>query len=515
MTAVLTAEQLRAIDEATVEQEGISSLELMERAAAACAAEMKRWFKDDVLSESIQLVILCGRGNNGGDGYVLARLFTDQGFPVKVIDFAIGEASSDNQTNRTAIEKAGIAPRTVRMTDDLPDIPKDAVVIDAIFGTGLNRPVEGQLAKLFGEINALPNTVWSVDVPSGVFASVTSSGTCVRAQRTFSLGYPKPAEFVPEAAAFYGEIHQVTFKLAGVSLLPGAPFAKLFTGEEALQHLKVRGKYDHKGTFGHALLVAGSHGKIGAAVLSARSVLRAGAGLLTCHVPACGYQIMQMSVPEAMCLTDEEENYISEIGSLNGYAAVGIGPGIGQDDVTAEALRDLLYRATRPLVLDADALNILSQHPDWWASVPENSILTPHPKEFDRLFGEHSSTLERWDTQRNQARKNRWVIVLKGGHSTVASPDNQLTINTTGNPGMATGGSGDVLTGILTGLLAQGYEPSTAARMGVCMHGLAGDNAVILDNVTGTTAGDIVENIRGAFLLISDRQDDLFDWQEE
>jgi len=516
MKPVFSSQQLRTIDQATVDQEGITSLDLMERAAVACFNAMNYQLSSDERLSGSPVVVLCGRGNNGGDGLVIARLLGERGYAVSVLDFDLGTPSPDNQANRGRLEATSINIISVKSADDLKDLSAGALIIDAVFGTGLTRPVAGDWAEIFGSINERQNEVWAVDVPSGVFiASSSLPGTCVRAQRTFSLGYPKPAEFVPETAEYYGEIERVDFKLATVDALDDRPYARLFTTGAARAFLPRRGKYDHKGTFGHALLIAGAHGTMGAAVLSARAIMRIGAGLLTCHVPRCGYQIMQISLPEAMCLTDEAEDCITEVGDLDKYSAIGIGPGIGQDDDTAEALRDVLYRTDRPLVLDADALNILSRHRDWWQHVPGGSILTPHPKEFDRLFGDHASTLARWETQRRQAKEQGWNIVLKGGHSTVASPNGELTINTTGNPGMATAGAGDVLTGILTGLLAQGIPPDNAARLGVCLHGMAGDNATVLDSMYGMMAGDIVDNIRSAFLFADDPVEELSTWMDK
>lgn len=530
--AVLSAAQLRAVDKATIDQRGISSLLLMESAATACyyalygelqkrgnvdervtpsssdLAELDDFELEEELNQPFvhrsPVLILCGSGNNGGDGWVIARLLHGANFAVTVLDFAVEDSrSEDNRANFSRATAAGVNIVSAAPDQPLPTLAPNTVLIDALFGTGLNRPLTDAWRSLIDNINSSAVTVWSVDVPSGLFVDKPAGAAAIRAETTFSLGYPKLAEYLPEAASFYGEIVRINFSLVSPGESGLVPYATLYDKSNVKSTRKRRNKYDHKGTFGHALLVVGAHGTMGAAVLAARTAMRAGLGLLTCHVPACGYQIMQISVPEAMCITDEAERYVSDVKNIARYTTVGVGPGIGQDDDTAEALRDLLYRAEKPMVIDADALNILGKHPDWWASVPAGSILTPHPKEFDRLFGPHESTAARWQTQREQAERQGWVIVLKGGHTTVACPDGLFTINTTGNPGMATAGAGDVLTGLLTGLVAQGYAPAEAARYGVCLHGMAGDDATFIRNQEGIVASDIVNNV-GIMLLAND-----------
>ena len=503
MRPVLTPEQLRTIDRETVRRYNITSLKLMERAAGALAPKMLAAWNEDGRQPGKPALFFCGRGNNGGDGYVVARLWHELGIPVMVFDCAIGDASPDNAANRERLSTQGVEITEIHGPGDLPLENPGGPIIDALFGTGLSRPVAGPWAKLIARLNDLPNHRYAIDVPSGLFIAEPTDGPVFRAHRTFSLGYAKPAEFLPEAAQWYGKIERVDFALADTDVLTGAPFASTFERDDTQKAYRPRGKYDHKGTFGHALLVAGAKGTMGAAVLSARAALSSGAGLLTCHVPAVGYQIMQISVPEAMCLTDGEDHYLTEVGGLSRYRAIGVGPGIGREDETAEMLRDLVYRAEVPLVIDADALNILGEHRDWWQHVPAGSILTPHPKEFDRLFGPHEHTLSRWATQRIQSADNGWTIVLKGGHTTVSAPDGSLTINTNGNPGMATAGAGDVLTGIILALVCQGYTSPVAARLGVYVHGAAGDFDAIMAQEP-VTAGGLIDVLGWAFGEIND-----------
>ena len=501
MPLILTAEELRAVDAATITEEGISSLDLMERAAGACAIAIDAQLREQFLFSRPGVVILCGRGNNGGDGWVLGRLLIERGYSVEVIDFDLGSPSTDNAINRKRAEQLSVFIRTLGKGESLPAIPTNALVIDAVFGTGLNRPVSGAWARVFAEINQLPNQVWSVDIPSGVYTEQPTDSVALNSDHCFSLGYPKLAEFAPENESFFGEIHRVDFSLISAEGLV-LQERELLTPHQVASWISKRSKFGHKGTYGHALLIAGSYGSVGAAVLSASAALRAGVGKLTCHLPACGYQVMQTTVPEAMCVVDTAEQHISAIGKLEQYTTLGIGPGIGQSAETAAALYDVLSRVDYPIVLDADALNILSNNPDWLPLLPKNSVLTPHPKEFDRLFGEHPHTFARWETQRIKSMELGCTILLKGGYSTVSDPAGKLTFNPTGNPGMGSAGMGDVLTGMTTGLIAQGYSPEIATRLGGYLHGLSGDLAAAVGSEESLIAGDVVEFLGKAFTCL-------------
>lgn len=501
MSLILTAEELRKVDATTMAEEGISSLELMERAANACADIIHALVREEHSFRDPQVVILCGRGNNGGDGWVIARLLAHLSYRVEVIDCALGQPSPDNQANRQKAEQLPIFIHTLQESDSLPAIAKQTLIIDAIFGTGLNRKVSGGWASIIESINLLPNSIWSIDIPSGVFTDQPTNSAAIRANRCFSLGYPKLAEFAPENAVYFGLITRVDFKLSSASNIVDSQ-RELLTARQVQSWLKVRGQFGHKGTYGHALLIAGSFGSIGAAVLAARACLRSGAGKLTCYLPHCGYQVMQTSVPEAMCRVDPHEQFISSLPATDGHAAIGIGPGIGQDFTTGSAMHQLLKEASVPVVIDADALNILGQNPDWQASLLHQNILTPHPKEFDRLFGPHHHTFDRWETQRAQAIELGCTILLKGRYTTIADPSGSMTFNPTGNPGMGTAGMGDVLTGIITGLVAQGYTPDTAARLGTYLHGLAGDLGADAGAMESLIASDVIDYLGQAFTAL-------------
>jgi len=490
---VFTTEQLRAWDAYTIEREPVESIQLMNRAARA----FSDWFTALYADTEQPVYILAGTGNNGGDGVAVARLLHQKFYAVKVFvcDFT-GKHSADFDAQLAALP-AHHAVDTVwlKSTETLPNIPENAVLIDALFGSGLTRPLEGAWAHVVAWLNKLPNEKVAIDLPSGLFADQHSPGPCVQAARTFSFERPKLAFFFSENAAWVGE-----WAFGSIGLHPefseknDTPY--YFITKTLVKNLfKPRPRFAHKGTFGHALLCNGSLGKIGAAVLAAEACARSGLGLLTVHTPHCGYEILQTRVPEAMCSIDQSGTFWTELPELAPFSAIGAGCGIGQSPKTAQALKRLIQTAKMPLVLDADALNLLAKHPAWFSFLPPGAILTPHPKEFERLFGGSADMFERNALQRAKARELQVYIILKGAHSAIACPDGSCWFNSTGNPGMATGGSGDVLLGLLTGLLAQGYAPRSACLLGVWLHGLAGDLAAKEKSQAGMTAGDIVSKL--------------------
>ncbi len=488
---IFNTAQIRAWDLYTIEHEPVSSVALMNRAAAALVDFLLIRFP----SPCPPFYIICGTGNNGGDGVAAARLLDARGIKTTVWigDFS-GKRSADFEAQVKALPP-GIPCHTLSSTTTFPSIPTGAVIIDALFGSGLTREPQGDFAALIQWINTLPNTVVAVDLPSGLFADQHTPGIAVEADLTFSFQAPKRAFLFPENASKTGTwtvgdigLHQDYYQQTTT------PFFYL-TLEKVRSVFKKRQKFDHKGTFGHALLIAGSYGKMGAAVLSARACLRAGAGLLTVHAPTCGHDILQTGIPEAMYSADSHAKEWTMLPRLEPYKTIGLGPGIGTSGETAGAMELLLKQVSQPIVIDADALNLLAKYPEWWSLIPAGSILTPHPKEFERLFGPSANHFERNDLQRQKAQEHQVVIVLKGAFTAIALPNGDCWFNSTGNPGMATGGSGDVLTGILTGLLAQQYTSENAALLGVFLHGLAGDYA---GKMPGMIAGDIVDNIRYA-----------------
>ena len=494
---ILNAEQIRAWDQYTMGHEPIASIELMERAAKKCFEwlEDNSWF---VHSFSI----FCGKGNNGGDGLAIARMLAGQGCTVSVNILEFGHRGTDDfQANLAKLHQyPSVSIQFIQDETNFHLLPKDTVIIDALFGSGLTRPLEGITAKLVGHINNSGCAIIAIDIPSGMSVDRSSKGnTIVKANYTLSFQCYKPAFLVAENAEFMGEIVILDIGLSPEFL------STLKTNFEVIDNPIIRSIYQprnsfaHKGNFGHAMIVAGSYGKIGAAVLSARAGLRSGAGLLTCYTPKCGYEILQTAVSEAMILTDANSSIITKIDDdISKYNSIGIGPGLGTASETRVALKELLAVYNKPVVIDADALNGLSMEKTL-PSLPPGSILTPHPKEFERLFGECKNEFDRIEKAVAIAKSLNCLIVLKGHHTFIATPIGKGYFNNTGNAGMATAGSGDVLTGIITGLLAQEYSPEKAGILGVYLHGLAGDIAAKEFSQEAMIAGDIIDNIGKAF----------------
>lgn len=499
---IFSAKQIREWDLFTIQEEPISSYELMERASNSFV----EWFTIRNPNKDCSVVIFCGSGNNGGDGLAIARLLHEQFYPVEVIHCQIGKRSEDCEQNFRRLHELGFVKIGLLKTDGaIPTIPAEAIVIDALFGSGLNRPIEGYWAQVVESINTHASKVIAVDLPSGLYSDRSSANQpTIKAEFTFSFERPKLAFFFPEN---YPTVGQWAFDSIG--LHPAFDVATpseyhLITEADIKAKIRPRNKFDHKGTFGHALLVVGSYGKMGAAILAAKACLRAGVGLLSINIPKCGYSILQGQVPEAMVIADPEPEYWSKVPEIDPYQAIGIGCGLGQNIRTVQSLEACLRATTAPMVLDADALNIISQDLDLLALLPQKSILTPHPKEFERLFGSSDNDFARLALLQSKAREYQQIILLKGAHTIVALPDGHCYFNNTGNPGMATGGSGDALTGILTSLLAQGYPPSDAAIVGVYLHGKAADLAVVEIGENALLPSDLIKNIGKAFLSLKE-----------
>ncbi|MFT3901679.1 MAG: NAD(P)H-hydrate dehydratase [Niabella sp.] len=498
---LLSAGQIREWDKFTMMREPISSLNLMERASRACC----KWILQNTIAGSYY--VFCGKGNNGGDGMAISRFLHAAGHKVLTFILENGNNGSDDfNANFNHLRQLGNVPITlVRSEKDFPNIPQDAIIIDALFGTGLNRHLNAGATALVSYLNELDNIIISIDMPSGMFCDQSSKGNImVRADYTLTFQCLKMAFLIPENEPCFGKIQILDINLHPEFLDTVSSRFQLINKALCTTLHKPRKAFAHKGNFGHALLVAGSYGKMGAAVLSARACLRSGVGLLTCHVPSKGVNLMQTCTPEAMCIGDPSPVAIQQLDEpLETYTSIGVGPGIGQAAETASALKKLLENYNKPMVLDADALNIIAMSKELLTCIPENSILTPHPKEFTRLFGKSANDFEKIETAIEQAATLKLNIVLKGHHTFIATPGGMGYFNITGNAGMATGGSGDVLTGLITGLLAQGYTPVEASIMGVFLHGLAGDLAAADYGMEAMTAGDIVQKMPEAFKTIS------------
>ncbi|HTI10971.1 MAG TPA: NAD(P)H-hydrate epimerase, partial [Puia sp.] len=382
---ILLANQIRAWDQFTMQQEPISSIDLMERAAVSCFSWLEA---HDYLERAFS--VYCGKGNNGGDGLALARLLAQQDCSVTVHILEFGHLGSDDfQVNLARLHQTPVEIRFVQGPDNFHPIPPGNILIDALFGSGLNRILDGVTAQLAAHINQSGNEIIAIDIPSGLFADGSSKGNpAIRATHTLSFQCFKQAFLLPENEPLTGKVHILDIGLHGDYLKQINTESELVDATFIHSIYRPRKDFAHKGNFGHALLIAGSYGKIGAASLASRACLRSGAGLLTAHVPVCGYLILQTTLPEAMILTDEDEKINTAVpGELSGYSVIGIGPGLGREPRTKHLLQDILQRYRHPMVLDADALNILSSDPSLFALLPPYSILTPHPKEFERMFG--------------------------------------------------------------------------------------------------------------------------------
>lgn len=498
---ILSAEQIQLWDHYTIQHEPIASIDLMERAAGKCVD----WLEENGYAGN-RVSIFCGKGNNGGDGLAIARLLAEKNCSVVVYILEFGhKGTEDFQINLARLHQHPEADiRFIQTEENFHALSKEEIVIDGLFGSGLNRGIEGVAAALIHHINSSGCEIIAIDIPSGLFVDHSSAGnTIIKANHTLSFQCYKPALLVAENAAYIGEIHILDIGLHRDFYATVNSQYELIDASLIHGIYKPRRKFAHKGNFGHALLIAGSYGKIGAAVLSAGACLRSGTGLLTCHIPKCGYDILQISVPEAMVTTDFNSSFITKIEEdLSKYDAAGIGPGIGTATETKMVLREILDAYRSPLVLDADALNMMASQKDLLKMIPGGSILTPHPKEFERLFGETANDFSRIQLALQKAKDLNVVIVLKGHHTLIATTDGSGYFNSTGNAGMATAGSGDVLTGILTGLLAQGYSSVEAAILGAYLHGLAGDIAAKKNSMGAMISGDIIEYLGDAFLSL-------------
>lgn len=511
---ILPVEKIREADAFTIKNEPIDSVDLMERAAS----KVYEWFMKRCKTKEVSVKIFCGIGNNGGDGLALARMLYFSGIIPQVFVVRYSDKMSrDCEINFGRLKEETEVPMyDIFSEDDFPQIYDNDIVIDAIFGSGLNRPIEGFTAELIKYINKSNAIKIAIDIPSGLILetqklriSETQNLKKANSQQltanrqppiakvdyTLSFQFPKLAFMFPEYDAFVGKWEVLDIKLHK-DFIDNVETLNFFTTEDVVKPIiRKRTKFSHKGTYGHALLVAGSSGKTGAALLAAEACMRTGVGLLTTHLPKDALLPMQVYLPEAMTSIDKSSTHCTEINDIIPYTAIGVGPGIGKNEDTVTLLKKIIQEATQPLVLDADALNIIADNPTWLSFLPDNTILTPHPKEFDRMFGKTNNSYERLELQRKMSVVHNIIIVQKGAHTAITFPNGTCFFNSTGNPGMATAGSGDVLTGIVLSLLAQRYTPQEAALLGVYLHGKAGDVAAEKLGMESMIARDIIGNL--------------------
>lgn len=503
---ILTGTQHKELDLYTIENEPIDSIDLMERASRAIAAEiMRRWDKQRTV------FVFAGAGNNGGDGLAVARLLFHQGYRVAVFLFNIkGKLSVDCEINRdrlleileeeTAHER--LVLKEITQGFDFPKVHQQDIVVDALFGTGMRGPLSGGFAVVVRKINSLHAHVVSIDVPSGLMCednSFTDRNTVIHAELTLTMQLPKLAFLMADNETCVGEWKTLDIRLSPEGMTKANTPYTLIERQDVRDMLRTRSVFAHKGNLGHALLVAGCYGMAGAAILSCQGCLRSGTGKLTLHTGAANNTIIQISVPEVVMWPDRNNRCISDTPDISPYATIGLGPGIGKDPATVHAVHEYLALADMPMVVDADALNILGEHREWMGHLPSGSILTPHVKELERMTGSCTSSYERLMRATELALQYHVYVILKGHYTAICTPQGRVFFCPRGNAGMATPGSGDVLTGILTGLLAQGYAPSEAAILGVWLHASAGDLAAHDLSEESMLASDIVTHLGKAF----------------
>jgi hydroxyethylthiazole kinase-like uncharacterized protein yjeF len=497
---ILSAEQIRELDKYTIEHEPIKSIDLMERAARAC---VKRLLK--LADSSEEIYVLCGKGNNGGDGLAISRLLNEQGFIayVFVIHYT-DNFSADAQQNYLLLkEKFPGRVFDIYSTAELKEKPsrKEAIIIDALLGTGINKPAESFLAEVISYINSAFHRIVSIDVPSGLFCDKSSpeNTSIIHSSLTLTFQFPKLAFLLPENKNYVPEFEILDISLHEKGIASQTSHFHYLTKEEISSLLKPRSKFSHKGSFGHALLLAGSKGKSGAAIISANACLRSGAGLLTLHSTRETLNAMLQHLPEAMTDEDPSADHLSEIEKPERYDAIGFGPGVGLHEDTQTVLKKLLQYYTGKMIIDADGLNILSENKTWLNFLPAGTILTPHPKEFERLTEKHENDFERLRALKHFSLKYSCIVVLKGAHSAIALPDGSVFFNSSGNAGLAKGGTGDGLTGIILGLLSRGYSAPQSALMGTFIHGYAADLCIKKKSMESILISDVIGQLPKAF----------------
>ncbi len=496
---ILSTEQFYQADKATLESQNLKSIDLMERAAEQCF----NWFDINLKGSPVPIHIFCGIGNNGGDGLALGRILIKHGYNVTVyIANFTDKRSPDFLINYNLIrEVSDDWPILMTSEEDFPTINNEDIIVDALFGIGLNRPTEGWVKQLIEYLNNTKAFILSIDIPSGLYPEkpVNHSETIIKSSFTLTFQNPKLAFLLAENYQYVPSFNILDIGLDFNFIESLKPLANTFGKFEIQQIYKPREKYDHKGSFGYSTIIGGSYGKIGAVSLATKSALKVGAGVMTAFVPKCGYTILQTSIPEAMVVTDASENLITNIQLKSTSMAIGIGPGLGTDKKTVEAFKNFLSNTKESqLVIDADALNILSENKEILDLLPENSILTPHNGELIRLIGDWKNDFHKIELVKKFSKKHKVIVVVKGANTLLITNDD-VYINTTGNPGMATAGSGDVLTGMITGLLSQKYNPLEAAILGVYLHGSAGDIAASYLGFEAVIASDIIDNIGNAY----------------
>lgn len=492
------ARQIYAADKFTIKKKGITSDGLMEDAAV----QLFNWLHLRMQGAPVKIHLFCGIGNNGGDGIALARHLLEHGYNigVYVVNYS-KKRSNEFLINLKRLKERKVWPEFLEEASDFPEIGRDDIIVDAIFGIGLNRAPDNWVVTLFDYLQKSEAFILSVDIPSGLFTNTVPKDekAVIKANYTLSFQVPKLVFFLPETGKYTEQWEALDIGLDQEFLKETETDYELIGKNEVLPVYIPREKYSHKGSYGHSLIIGGCYGKIGAVHLAAKACLHAGSGLVTAYVPECGYIPLQTNLPEAMVLIDVDKKYISKIDINIEPTVIGIGVGLGKNKKTVKAFSDFLASNKAALVIDADGLNILSENKALLKKLPPKTVLTPHPKELKRLIGLWKDDFDKLIKAKSFSKKHDCILVLKGAH-TITFYDEKGYINTTGNPGMATGGTGDVLTGIITGLIAQGYDALQASVFGVYLHGKAGDIAVEKTGYQALTASGVIDGIGAAFM---------------
>ena len=517
---ILSADQMREADRFTIEDIGIPSLVLMENAGRQVVAAMEASFESQLAG---RVAVLCGRGNNGGDGFVVARTLLQRGIETSVFVIgALGDVRGDARTNLDILGRLGVT--VVEIGDEqswelhFSEIGKCTLIVDAIFGTGLRSPVAGMMETVIADINAADIPVVAIDVPSGLSADTPQLiGDCVQASMTVTLAAPKLPLVLPPAETHAGDvvIADIGIPYEVIEGLDG-PRVELLTPEQLRLIIEPRAADSHKGDYGRVTVVAGSRGKTGAALLSAMGALKSGAGLVTVATPRCCLPIVASMAPEFMteALNEGADGLLSadavdQVLALD-HDVLACGPGLGRSPAVAEFVRGILDRASVPVVLDADAITVLADDPGRLMGREEREvIITPHPGEMARLIGVPVEEVQanRIQVAADFASTHRIYVVLKGHRTLIATPEGHIFINPTGNPGMATGGTGDILTGMIAAWLAQLLDAEAACRLAVFLHGAAGDLAEGAEGQVGMTATDLIAQLPQALTILSGKRD--------
>ena len=500
---IFTSAQIHELDKYTIDHEPIKSIDLMERAASRIVAEIRH-----LCTAYNTIVVFAGPGNNGGDALAVARILASEGMKVKAWLFnTTGRLSADCKTNRDRLTGMKELDSFTMVIDefDPPTLDASTLVIDGLFGVGLNKPLTGGYASLVKYINASPSKVVSIDMPSGLMSESNEynvRSNIIRADVTVTIQQPKLSFLFAENQQFIGELKVVDINISKEGMAQVDAHVTILEEDDVRCRMRQRDAFAHKGTMGHALIIAGSRGMAGAAMLATKACLRSGVGKVTVHTPAANIIPLQIGVPEAILDIDPDNCFFTEAVSTDRFQAMGIGPGLGNNENSAITMIGQLRRAQCPIVIDADAINILATHKAWMQQLPAGCILTPHIGEFERLEGASSDSYDRLSKAIILADRQQAYIVLKGHNTAIVTPGGRIMFCPTGNSGMATAGSGDVLTGVITALLARGYAQADACLVGTYLHGLAGDIAAEKFGKESLMASDIIDALPEAFMRV-------------